>query len=79
MSTIGGTDDNIPAQIGSKQQLLGAQGPFYHGFAWFLQNFPRILYFHGFSWFSWFSWFFMVFHGFHGFSGFPSVTQGTIN
>ena len=65
MGTIGGADDNMPAQIGSKQQLLGAQGSYFHGFSWFLQIFPRILYFPGFPWFS---WVFMVFHGFNEFS-----------
>ena len=70
MSTIGVADDNIAAQIGSKQQLLGAQGTFFHGFSWNLQVFPIILHFHGFSWFF---MIFMVFHDFHGISWFFMV------
>ena len=64
MSTIGVADHNIPAQIGSEQQLAGAQGTIFHGFPWFLHVFPKYCIFMGFHGFYGFSWFFMVFHGF---------------
>ena len=70
MSTVGGTDDNISAQIGSNQQLVGAQGSFFHGFDGFYRFSQEdcILMvfhgFHGFYGFSWFSWIFMDFQGF---------------
>ena len=76
MSTIGLADEHIAAQIGCKQQLLGAQGTFFHGFSWILQVFPIILHSDGFPWFSMifmvshgFSWVFMDFHGFSRFLG----------
>ena len=78
MSAIGVADHNIPAQIGSEQQLLGAQGTFFHGIPWFfLHIFSRILYFHGFPWFLWIPWFFMVSHGFHGKSLYMHIPKQT--
>ena len=70
MSTIGAADHNISAQIGYKQQLLGARGSFLHGLSWFLQIFPRMLHFHGFTGFSWIFMVFIVFMDFHGFPRF---------
>ena len=70
MSTIGAADHNIPAQSGSKQQLLGAQGSFFmdfHGFYRFYREYCIFMVFHGFHGFHGFSWFFMVFMDFQGF------------